>query len=432
MVRASHPVRSQRKVFYGWWIVFASGVSNFYTSGVFWYGFTAFFNPIIHEFGWSRAVTSVAFSLQRTETGMAAPFIGFLIDRFGPRRTMLVGVATIGLGFLALAATQNLVTFFLGFIILALGLSLGAYLVTTTTIGNWFRRKRGRAMGLASIGSGLGAVLVPAIVFLIAHFGWRWALVAVGLGSWALGFPCALVLRGAPEAYGLTPDGDDPRVAGNTPGVAAARNPETDEVDVPMRAVLRSPTFWLLALALGLAGALSSGIFVHQGPALESLGLSPKGAGIAVMLVGFASLAGRWLGGVLADTIDQRLVVAGSSAMQVLGGVALALGGNLWMVVAYVVLFSLGFGASVPSRTAILAEYFGRRSFGSVLGWITTMGVLWSVLAPVFIGWMVDMTQSYRWALLVLSLIVFLSVPLTMIIRPPAHATGGSRQGRRP
>ena len=118
----------KKRIFYGWWIVLASIVSSFYGIGIFNHGFTAFFNPIVKEFGWSRAVTSVAFALQRAESGLSAPIVGWLIDKYGPRKTMLLGAFLAGAGLIFLSRIETLWTFYFAFLIISIGISLSTFL----------------------------------------------------------------------------------------------------------------------------------------------------------------------------------------------------------------------------------------------------------------------------------------------------------------
>ena len=201
---------SERKLFYGWWIVAAGSFSQAYTSGAFWQGFGAFFDPIVEQFGWSRATTSAAVSIQRTESGVVAPFVGFFIDRFGPRKVMLGGIVATGLGFILLSRVDTLWQFYGAFLLLSLGMSFGTFLVVTTTVANWFVAKRTRALAFMSAGSGLGGILVPLIVWLISATDWRTGLVAVGVGFWVMGIPVAMVMRSQPEDFGSLPDGASP------------------------------------------------------------------------------------------------------------------------------------------------------------------------------------------------------------------------------
>ena len=116
-------IQPRKKIFYGWWIVVAGSISQGYTSGAFWQGFGAFFDAIVEQFGWSRAVTSAAVSIQRTESGMISPFVGWFIDRFGPRNVMLVGILATGVGFIFLSRINSLWQFYAAFAVITLGMS---------------------------------------------------------------------------------------------------------------------------------------------------------------------------------------------------------------------------------------------------------------------------------------------------------------------
>ncbi len=137
-----------KKIFYGWWIVLASSTLTTYNAGVLFYGFTAFFSPIVNTFGWSKAATSLAFSLQRMEGGIAAPIVGYFIDRFGPRKMSIFAVIVFGIGFLMLSRIDSLLSFYIAFVVASIGHSAGFYAVGSTTVANWFILKRGKAMGL--------------------------------------------------------------------------------------------------------------------------------------------------------------------------------------------------------------------------------------------------------------------------------------------
>jgi sugar phosphate permease len=190
--------------------VAAAAVSQAYTSGAFWQGFGAFFDPIVERFGWSRAVTSGAVSIQRTETGVISPFIGLFIDKFGPRKVMLGGILATGAGLILLSRIQSLWQFYGAFALITLGMSFGSFMVLTTTVANWFVRKRVRAMAIYSAGTGFGGLLLPLVVILIEATSWRTGLVVIGIGFWVVGIPVALVLKRRPEDHGLLPDGDTP------------------------------------------------------------------------------------------------------------------------------------------------------------------------------------------------------------------------------
>ena len=119
-------VTARTGFFFGWWVVFASAAIVFLTGGTFFYGFGALFNPIVNEFGWSRAATSFAFSLRSEVGGIAAPIVGFLVDRVGARRLMVLGVLTVALGFVLLSRVQDLWAFYGSVVVIAIGMSAAA------------------------------------------------------------------------------------------------------------------------------------------------------------------------------------------------------------------------------------------------------------------------------------------------------------------
>ena len=154
-------------IFYGWWIVLACFLIAFYVGGALFYGFTAFFEPIVEEFGWSYTQVSIAFSLRGLEMGMLAPITGFLVDRFGSRKLIFSGALIIGFALILLSLTNSLVMFYCAFFLLALGTSGSASTVLMTAVAHWFRRNVGKAMGLVVCGFGAGGILIPLIVWLI-------------------------------------------------------------------------------------------------------------------------------------------------------------------------------------------------------------------------------------------------------------------------
>lgn len=421
-------------MFYGWWIAIAGSVSQAYTAGAFWQGFGAFFDPIVEQFGWSRATTAAAVSIQRTETGMVAPFVGWFVNRFGPRRVMLVGVLITGLGFILLGQIQELWQFYAVFVLITIGLSFGTFLVVTTTVANWFVAKRGRALALTFAGSGLGGLLVPLVVWIISQTDWRSGLVIIGLGFWGMGIPVALIMRSRPEDYGYLPDGAEaPLRDASASGTDAADRTEgpgpgsrETEAAFTTGQALTTRAFWQLAIAMG-AGQLIISASIHHFPAMTSFGISREVAGLAIMGVSLFSLVGRVMSGVLGDRMDKRRVMALAFTLQFIGTLIFANATNMWHLWGFMAFWGLGFGGSIPVRFALLADYFGRRSFGSILGTMVTVSTIFGVIGPIFVGWLADQQDNYRDAFMIVSGTILLAIPVILTVTQPARRVATPR-----
>jgi len=412
-------VASRTGFFFGWWVVFASAAIVFLTGGTFFYGFSALFNPIVREFGWSRAAVSFAFSLRTEVGGIAAPIVGFLVDRVGPRRLMVIGVIIVALGFFLLSRTQALWTFYGSIVVIAIGMSAAAGPVSMVAVTYWFRRRRGRALAFLAMGTGSSGIMVVVLAWLISAFDWRNALVIIAVVQLAVCIPLALSIRDRPEDIGLQPDGDTPD-AGDE-GVAVAPGIAEPE-GLTVRQALRSSAFWRMAMALSLGNLGTMAIIVHQIPFFTgSVGLSEGAAAASVTGMTLVSVGGRFGFGYVSDFIDKRFVMAGAYALLALAVLLFAAIHQPWQIFLVLPLFGLGWGGIIPVRPALQAEIFGLRAFGAIQGLVLTIATLGGLIGPVFAGWMYDQTESYRLAFVILAAAAFLAAPMLVTLRRPSQ-----------
>ncbi len=395
------------RIFYGWYIVGASVFSNALLSGIVYSGFGAFIIPIETTFGWSRSAISGAIAIRQFESGLLAPGVGFVVDRFGARRIIIGGALTTGLGLMALGwLTNGLGTFYLFFIIVAVGTSGVSHGVTwPVIISRWFRRKRGTAIGLAVMGPTIGTGLVILNTTLEDQFGWRNVIAGYGFLVAVLLTLMGLVARDRPEPYGLLPDGDPPLAGSETDARAAA----VDTDGLAFAQVLRSPSFWLLTAYLGGMFISSSGFLSHELPYfVDDLGFSAQAAAVMVTLTFAFSAIGRMGAGALLDRMDYRLVMAGSSVLMALSfAYVLAVDVRTgWAAQPLVIGFAVAFGSNIPMRSVLGAMMFGSRSLGSVLG-ILNGGIVGAGLTgPLMLGLIFTWQGSYGmgiWIMLALS-----------------------------
>ena len=372
-------------------------------------------------------------SLQRTESGLITPFVGILLNRFGPRRLMIFGVFVTGLGFVLMSRVVSLWQFYGSVALLAVGMSFATFIVIVATTGNWFSRLRSRAMAVLMAASAIGGMAVPIVVLLIDSQGWRDALLYVGIGFWLVGFPAAFVMRWRPEDYGQLPDGDK---ASDTlaPGGRGSRAPR--ELDIGVRRALRTRFFWQITLAVSLAQLTTAASLLHI-PALVSFGITRQTAGFAVLGISAASFVGRLGMGFLGDFVDKRFLIAGSFALMVVGVGLLASVNSSFLSLPpgialslFSIAYGFGFGGMIPVRLAMLPEYFGRRSFGSILGIMSTSSAFFGAAGPLFVGAMFDATGNYRTPFLILCGLLIVSVPLTLTLQSPARFAASVRLQR--
>jgi sugar phosphate permease len=421
-------------LYYGWWVVFASGGIVFLTVGTFVYGFSALVNPLTAEFGWSRAVISGAFSLRTEIGGLAAPVSGFLVDRLGPRRLLLAGVFLVGCGFIFLSRVESVWAFYAAVMVIATGMSATGGLVAMTAVAHWFRKRRGRALAITTAASGSSGVMVVVLAWLISTFDWRTALLMMGLIQWAVCIPLALVVRHRPQDMGLLPDGERPWRPEEQPAVAPASDEAKDgftpaaETSLSLSQAMRTRSFWFIAVALSLMAVGAMAVIVHQIPFLtESAGFSDGQASLAVMSMSFTSLVGRLGFGWLADYVDKRRVLAVAYLMLALGILLLSQVSNAWHVVLFLAVFSPGWGGAIAVRPALQAELFGLRAFGSIQGLLHASATLGGVIGPIFAGWMHDTADTYRPAFVILGFITLTAAPaMLMVGRPRAEAVGAA------
>lgn len=386
--------RDPSRIFYGWWVVGASLLTAFYTGGAIFYGFTAFFEPIASEFGWSYTQISFAASLRGLEIGLLSPFVGILVDRLGPRRIVFSGVLIVSIGLLLLSRASSLLTFYFAFALLAIGVSACSVTVLLTAIANWFHRRAGLAMGIASSGYGLSGLLIPVIVWLIAKSGWRSTAEVLAFGMVLLILPLSFIFRHKPEKYGYYPDGDEADVPENSNDSGSVLRLK----DVKAGQAFNSPTFWRLSLARAYHMMVTAGIITHVMPYLGSVGVSRGVSSLVATAIPLMSVVGRFGFGWLADRFNRRLVAA-SSYVLMGGGLfffASVSAAGMWWLIPFVFLLGIGYGGSNTALPSLGREYFGRTSLGTIYGFMEGIGTVGAVAGPALAGWAYDNWGSYQ------------------------------------
>ena len=401
-----------RKIFYGWWIVLACFLTNLYVSSIVFFGFTAFLDPLVKEFGWSYTQVSFAASLRGLEMGILAPLVGFLADRFGSRKLIFSGVITVGFGLILLSLTRSLTMFYGSFILLAFGAGGCTSVVTMTAVANWFKKNVGIAFAVMASGFGASGLIVPLIVRLIDGYGWRTALIILGLGMWALGIPLSFVIRNKPEQYGYVPDG---KLAD---GRISEYEIQHEKVEISFRKALKKRSFLYLNLAEVMRFMVLTAVVLHIMPYLGSMGMSRPTAGLVAAAIPLFSIIGRFGFGWLGDVFDKRYVIAVTFGFMGMGMLAFSHMQSKWAIYLFLLLFSPGFGGGAVLRGAVLREYFGRDSFGKMIGILMGFASIGGIIGPTLAGWVFDTLGSYDFIWLVFAGCMSLGIILALRIKP--------------
>lgn len=387
------------KIFWGWHVVAGAFLLMAVNYGAR-YSFGIFVQPLTVENGWSRSAVSLAATINLITYALAGIGAGRLLDRVAPRWITTAGAATGAAGLLLCALARTPLELYLAYgVLYGFGSAWTGAVPLTSSVGKWFVRKRGLAIGISSMGVSLGSItLIPAAAFVMELFSWKAGFLFIGL---ALLVPGVLVAqlqlrRTVPEAYGLAPDGDDPVPgAGTAPSGSAASS-----VPLPAGRIMADSRFRMLALCHGTAVMTSLMAFVHQVPYAIDNGVEKIAAAASLGAIGFAGLAGQFFFGWVSDRIaDPKYSAAMGYTIMAAGMIILMQTRTVEMLLVYAMVFGFGYGCLGPLLPILAADRFGRENMGAVFGLLIFFVVgLGGALGPLLGGLVYDLAGSYRWA----------------------------------
>ena len=382
-------------------------------------GVGTFFVALERTFGWNRTTLSGAFALSRAEGALLGPLEGFLVDRLGTRRMVIVGYLVMGLGFIFYSQIQTVWHFYVAYIAISLGSGVGGWIAFVTLINNWFSRRRALAMSIAVSGIQLGGFLVPLMAWGIESHGFRMTALGIGIVLIVVAVPASRFVRNLPEDVGSLPDGAPIR---RTVG-ASGSSTQSDSGDVPdmtPRQALKTVSFWVIAVARLTSVVSIVSLSVHLVPKLTDSGISLITANFVVTLYTFVAFLTGFLAGYLADRSSKVIVLFVCMLLQALAMGILTFTDTLPMAVLFAVLWGAGFGGRVPLLTAIVGDYFGRRHFGSILGMNMVPSNIAMIFAPLFAGFMFDIRQSYVIPFATFTIMGFIGAFVILLARQPS------------
>jgi sugar phosphate permease len=378
--------------------------------GVALYGLPFFYDFLVRDLGWTRRQVTSGNALSKLLVGPLFGFLaGMMVDRFGPRRLMLVGILVAGAALVGLGGVSTLGWFYAFYLLNALGYVLGGPLPNQVLLSRWFDKARGKAMGIAYLGIGLGGALVPLVANALTQtVGWRGALRWLGVLMILIALPAAIFVR-------------EPGTAG-TPADQGSIGP-----------VLRTRAFYLLAIgsmaSIGAVGGTMQNLKLFL--SLDR-GLPQNEIAVTLSLILAGSLAGRLLMGWLADRWQKKRVMLLIYAIVAVSILPLALAPNTATLRVFAVLFGIGLGGDYMIIPLMAAELFGVRVLGRLLGVVLTADGVAEAVVPVIVATVRDTTGSYTGGFVMLMVLAAIgAVAVAMLPRQAFETQAAGGGGRR-
>jgi len=398
------------KFFYGYIVVLA----GFLILAVMWgvmQSFGVFLKPMSAEFGWARAEISGAYSMSMFTLGLLFMVTGRLNDRFGPRIMLTTCGFSLGLGYLLMSQINAVWQLYLFYgVFLAIGNS-GGLVPLSSTIARWFVKKRGLMTAIVQSGIGAGAMIGPPVANqLISNYGWRTSYLIMGIVALALIMVAAQFLRRDPTQKGLFPYGT---VEAETETLNSKAKGTSLSQATPTR------QFWILGFMYLCFGFGIAAIMVHIVPHATDLGIPPLTAATVLTIIGGLNIVGRIGVGSASDRIGKRPSLIISFILLTIAFCWLLVTKELWMFRLFAVILGISFGAGAVLMSPAVAELFGLKEHGAILGTITFGLAIGNAAGPVVTGYIFDITNSYYMAFLISAILSVTGFLLALTLRFP-------------
>jgi len=395
-------------LFYGWYIALVGTTAYALGYGAR-FSFSVIFPSLLEEFKWSRDLTATMFSVHLLIYGIAAPITGFLVDRTGPRKTMVLGAILLSLGLILSRWGNQLWYFWITFgLISGAGLCMIGAVPFTTVLRNWFEKKRGLALSLLFLGSGGAFGCYPAVAWLIDTIGWRDTYLIEGLVVGGVMIPLVLfVVRYHPRDMGLFRDGLPETKEGRTSsgkGTLRVVDPAWAAVDWTLSKAVRTSRFWLICLTtFSLWGINQNILLAHQVAFAIDMGFSKLYAASVLSLFGLTYAIGS-LGSLISDRIGREVTVTLATAIGISGMIVLMFirdASQPWMLYYFSISLGVANGLCSPTIAAALTDIFQGPRVGPIVGAVWFAFAVGGTIGPWLGGWLFERTGDYFLAFLV-------------------------------
>ena len=375
--------------------------------------FGIFLEPMLNEFGWTRAGISGAFTLAMILTGAAAIVAGRLTDRFGPRLVLISCGFLLGLGYILVSQINTMWQFYLFYGVMTGVAMSGAAAPLMSVIARWFYKNRALMTGIITAGPSLGIVVMPLVFsMLIQAYDWRVSYIILGGTVLAVILPAALFLKRDPGQMGLMPHGTNKESTGDF---------DLQKVGFSLGDAMRTRQFWLLSVIgfcdMFLVNVVTVHIVIHA----IGLGFTPATAASVLSIAAGVSIPARIMVGGIADRIGSRKALTAVLITSVFAFVLLLVARELWTLYLFAALYGVGLWASFVVVSPLVADLFGLKSHGTILAFIVLASTMGGAVGPVLAGYIFDVSSSYQPAFLLCLALTLISLTAIICLRPIKH-----------
>ena len=403
-------------MYYGWLIVAGAFIAQFFITGFFSYGFPLMVIPVEAEFGVSRTEVMYGITWSTGLGLLVSPLVGMLADKWSIRGLMVTGAAAFGVGLILLSKSENILQFSVLFaVFICLANSLLGPLTGSTVVARWFSESRGRALGIAAVGTSLGGMVIPYLVDRgISELGWREMMFYFGVAVLLFllpylyitvrNFPADKGLVGEPNSSNITADLSSPELT-------------VDGPDLDVKKILTTPAFWLIGLTLGLLFMSQTGVLTNIGAFMQGAGVGDKTKTLIFTLAGMG-LVGKLLFGYAADRINLKYGLWAAIVLAATGVSILASEPSYPGMLIAALFLGLATGGMLPVWGAMIAVVFGMKSYGRAMGAMMPVIALLVMPGPILGAKLFDMygdyNNSFYLFITVLALSFVLLIPLNL------------------
>ena len=403
-------------MYYGWLIVAGAFIAQFFITGFFSYGFPLMVIPVEAEFGVSRTEVMYGITWSTGLGLLVSPLVGMLADKWSIRGLMVTGAAAFGVGLILLSKSENILQFSVLFaVFICLANSLLGPLTGSTVVARWFSESRGRALGIAAVGTSLGGMVIPYLVDRgISELGWREMMFYFGVAVLLFLLPYLYItVRNFPADKGLVGEPNSSNIS------ADLSSPEltVDGPDLDVKKILTTPAFWLIGLTLGLLFMSQTGVLTNIGAFMQGAGVGDKTKTLIFTLAGMG-LVGKLLFGYAADRINLKYGLWAAIVLAATGVAILASEPSYPGMLIAALFLGLATGGMLPVWGAMIAVVFGMKSYGRAMGAMMPVIALLVMPGPILGAKLFDMygdyNNSFYLFITVLALSFVLLIPLNL------------------